>query len=62
MVRFAHTIYPYSLDWLIGPIESIQAYTATLARNIEVEGTGIMSIKWRSGALGSMNVIEALDD
>lgn len=44
------------VDWLIGPVESLQAYTATLARNIEVEDTGVMSIKWRSGALGSMNV------
>jgi UDP-N-acetyl-2-amino-2-deoxyglucuronate dehydrogenase len=44
------------LDWLIGPIESIQAYTGTLARHIEVEDTGVMSIRWRSGALGSMNV------
>ena len=44
------------LDWLIGPIESVQAYTATLARNIEVEDTGVISVKWRSGALGSMNV------
>lgn len=44
------------LDWLIGPIESLQAYTATLARNIEVEDTGVISVKWRSGALGSMNV------
>ncbi|HVY49925.1 MAG TPA: Gfo/Idh/MocA family oxidoreductase [Devosia sp.] len=44
------------LDWLIGPIESLHAFTATLARNIEVEDTGVMSIKWRSGALGSMNV------
>lgn len=44
------------LDWLIGPIESIQAYTGTLARNIEVEDTGVLSVKWRSGALGSMNV------
>jgi UDP-N-acetyl-2-amino-2-deoxyglucuronate dehydrogenase len=44
------------LDWLIGPIESLQAYTATLARDIEVEDTGVVSIKWRSGALGSMNV------
>lgn len=44
------------LDWLIGPIESIQAYTGTLARNIEVEDTGVMSVRWRSGALGSMNV------
>lgn len=44
------------LDWLIGPIESLQAYTATLARNIEVEDSGVISVKWRSGALGSMNV------
>jgi UDP-N-acetyl-2-amino-2-deoxyglucuronate dehydrogenase len=44
------------LDWLIGPIESLQAYTATLARNIEVEDSGVIAIKWRSGALGSMNV------
>lgn len=44
------------LDWIIGPIESLQAYTGTLARNIEVEDSGVISIKWRSGALGSMNV------
>ena len=44
------------LDWLIGPIKSLQAYTATLARNIEVEDTGVLSVEWRSGALGSMNV------
>lgn len=44
------------LDWLIGPIESVQAYTATLDRNIEVEDTGVLSVRWRSGALGSMNV------
>lgn len=44
------------LDWLIGPVESVQAYTATLARNIEVEDTGVASIKWRSGALGSVSV------
>ena len=44
------------LDWLIGPVESVQAYTGTLARNIEVEDTGVVSIKWRSGALGSMSV------
>jgi len=44
------------LDWLIGPIESVQAYTATLARDIQVEDTGVMAVKWRSGALGSVNV------
>jgi len=44
------------LDWLIGPVESVQAYTATLARDIEVEDTGVMSIRWRSGALGTVSV------
>jgi UDP-N-acetyl-2-amino-2-deoxyglucuronate dehydrogenase len=44
------------LDWIGGPVESVQAYTATLARNIEVEDTGVAGIKWRSGALGSLSV------
>ena len=44
------------LDWLIGPIESVQAYTATLDRHIEVEDTGAMAVRWRSGALGTVNV------
>ena len=44
------------LDWLIGPVESVQAYTATLARDIEVEDTGVMAVRWRSGALGTMSV------
>jgi UDP-N-acetyl-2-amino-2-deoxyglucuronate dehydrogenase len=44
------------LDWLVGPVESVQAYTATLARDIEVEDTGVMAVRWRSGALGSVNV------
>ena len=44
------------MDWLGGPVESVHAFTATLARRIEVEDTGTVSIKWRSGALGSLNV------
>jgi UDP-N-acetyl-2-amino-2-deoxyglucuronate dehydrogenase len=44
------------LTWLIGPVESIQAYTGTLARKIEVEDTGVMNVKWHSGTLGSVNV------
>ena len=44
------------IDWIIGPVESLQAYTATLARDIEVEDTGVISLRWRNGALGSMNV------
>ncbi|HEX2078269.1 MAG TPA: Gfo/Idh/MocA family oxidoreductase [Longimicrobium sp.] len=44
------------LDWLVGPVESVHAFTATLARDIQVEDTGVVNIRWRSGALGSMNV------
>ncbi|MFL6601397.1 MAG: Gfo/Idh/MocA family protein [Steroidobacteraceae bacterium] len=43
-------------DWLVGPVESVQAYVATLARNIQVEDTATVGIRWRSGALGSINV------
>lgn len=43
------------LEWIIGPIDSLHAYTATLARNIEAEDTGVLSLKWRNGALGSLN-------
>lgn len=44
------------IDWLIGPVESVHAMTSTLARDIQVEDTGVLNIRWRSGALGSMNV------
>jgi UDP-N-acetyl-2-amino-2-deoxyglucuronate dehydrogenase len=44
------------LSWLIGPIADIQAMTGTLQRDIEVEDTGVMNIRWRSGAMGSMSV------
>jgi UDP-N-acetyl-2-amino-2-deoxyglucuronate dehydrogenase len=44
------------LDWLGGPVESVMAYTGTLARNIEVEDTGVAALKWRNGAMGSVNV------
>jgi UDP-N-acetyl-2-amino-2-deoxyglucuronate dehydrogenase len=44
------------IDWLIGPVADIQAMTATLARDIQVEDTGVLNVRWRSGALGSMSV------
>ena len=44
------------IDWLIGPVADVQAMTATLARDIEVEDTGVLNVRWRSGALGSMSV------
>ena len=33
------------LDWICGPVESVMAYTGTLARNIEVEDTGVAALK-----------------
>jgi len=44
------------IDWLIGPVECVHAMTATLARDIQVEDSGILNVRWRSGALGSMSV------
>lgn len=44
------------LEWLIGPIADVQAMTGTLARDIEVEDTGVLNVRWRTGALGSMAV------
>jgi UDP-N-acetyl-2-amino-2-deoxyglucuronate dehydrogenase len=32
------------------------AYTATQARKIEAEDSGVVAIKWRSGAMGTLNV------
>lgn len=44
------------LDWLVGPVDSVHAYTATLGRRIEAEDTGVMSVRLRQGGLGSINV------
>lgn len=44
------------MQWLIGPVESVMAKTATLARRIEAEDTGIAVLKFRSGALGAIQV------
>jgi UDP-N-acetyl-2-amino-2-deoxyglucuronate dehydrogenase len=44
------------LDWMVGPVKSVMAYTGTLARNIEVEDTGVAALEWRNGAMGSINV------
>ena len=44
------------IQWLVGPVESIMARTATLARRIETEDTGIALLRFRSGALGVIEV------
>jgi UDP-N-acetyl-2-amino-2-deoxyglucuronate dehydrogenase len=43
------------LDWLIGPIDKVQAMVSTTL-DIEVEDTGVLNIKWLNGSLGSMSV------
>ena len=43
------------LDWIIGPVDKVQAMMST-TRDIEVEDTGVMNVRWRNGALGSMSV------
>jgi predicted dehydrogenase len=43
------------LQWLMGPVDSVMAYTATLAHErIEVEDTGAAAIRFKNGALGSI--------
>lgn len=42
-------------DWMIGPVDKVQAMMST-TRDIEVEDTGVLSVRFRNGALGSMSV------
>ena len=44
------------MQWLVGPVESVVAKTATLGRRIETEDTGIAVLRFRSGALGVIEV------
>lgn len=44
------------LSWLIGPVESVMAFTATQARKIQAEDSGVAAIRWRNGAMGTLNV------
>jgi UDP-N-acetyl-2-amino-2-deoxyglucuronate dehydrogenase len=44
------------IQWLVGPVESVLAKTATQARRIEAEDSGVAVLKFRSGALGVIEV------
>ena len=44
------------VQWLMGPVESVVAKTATLGRRIETEDSGVAILKFRSGALGTIEV------
>ena len=42
--------------WLNGPVDSLSAVSKTIGREIEVEDTIAMHLKWKNGALGTMAV------
>nr|WP_281276267.1 Gfo/Idh/MocA family oxidoreductase [Fluviispira sanaruensis] len=44
------------LAWLIGEVDQVFAFCSTLARKIEVEDSASVSLKWKNGALGTLNV------
>jgi len=48
--------YVDMVQWLMGPVENVMAKTATLARKIETEDSGVAILKFRSGALGVIEV------
>jgi UDP-N-acetyl-2-amino-2-deoxyglucuronate dehydrogenase len=44
------------IQWMGGPVETVMAKTATLARRIEAEDTGVAVLRFRSGAIGTIEV------
>lgn len=44
------------IQWLGGPVESVVAKKATMARKIETEDTGVAVMKFASGAIGTIEV------
>jgi UDP-N-acetyl-2-amino-2-deoxyglucuronate dehydrogenase len=48
--------YVDAIYWLLGNVDSVSAYTATMARKIEAEDTGSAILHFRSGIIASINV------
>lgn len=44
------------LDWMFGPVARVHATGGTLARQIEVEDTAVVSLTWQEGFIGSLHV------
>lgn len=40
------------LNWLVGPVVAVEAFTGTLGHRIEVEDTAVAAVRFESGALG----------
>lgn len=43
-----------ALQWLMGDVQSVFAYTATLAHEMQAEDVGVVALRFKSGALGSI--------
>ena len=43
-----------ALQWLMGDVTSVFAYTATLAHKMEAEDVGVVALRFASGALGTI--------
>lgn len=43
-----------ALQWLMGDVESVFAYTGTLAHRMEAEDVGVVVLRFKNGALGSV--------
>jgi len=48
--------YVDALYWLLGNVDSVMAYTATMARRIEAEDTGCAILHFRNGLIATINV------
>ena len=44
------------IQWIGGPVDSVMAQTATMARKIETEDTGAAILKFRNGSMGVIQV------
>ncbi len=43
-----------ALQWFMGPVQRVSAYTATLAHQMEAEDVGVASLRFANGALGTI--------
>jgi UDP-N-acetyl-2-amino-2-deoxyglucuronate dehydrogenase len=43
-----------ALQWIMGEVESVFAFTGTLAHKIQAEDVGVIAVRFKSGALGTI--------
>jgi predicted dehydrogenase len=43
-----------ALQWLMGDVDTVYAYTGTLAHRMEAEDVGVVAVRFKNGALGTI--------